>query len=265
MFFGSNIKLLRKRRGRTQDDVARKLKMKRPTLSGYENNIAQPGLESLVALSDYFNISLDTLIRIDLAKISESQLSEIERGYDVYVKGSKLRVLTSTVDKDNIDNIELVPEKAKAGYSTGFADPDYIKHLPVFHLPFLSKEKKYRSFQISGDSMHPIPDGAWITGEFLIDWTDVKNNQAYIILTNDEGIVFKIAENNLKEKSTLTLHSLNPAYEPYDIEVKQIREIWRFVNFISPDLPEPKVAQDDLLAAISHLRSDLEKVKSKID
>ena len=43
MYFTSNIKFLRKRRGRTQDDVAVALNLKRSTLSGYENGVAQPG------------------------------------------------------------------------------------------------------------------------------------------------------------------------------------------------------------------------------
>ena len=72
MFFSSNIKFLRKRRGRTQDDIAVALNMKRSTLSGYENNIAQPGFEALIAFSRYYNVAIDTLIRVDLAKIPES-------------------------------------------------------------------------------------------------------------------------------------------------------------------------------------------------
>ncbi len=55
------------------------------------------------------------------------------------------------------------PEKAKAGYKGGFADPDYIRVLPTFQLPFLSRDKKYRTFQISGDSMLPIPDESFVT------------------------------------------------------------------------------------------------------
>ena len=47
MYFASNIKFLRKRRGRTQDDVAFALNLKRSTLSGYENGVAQPGIEIL--------------------------------------------------------------------------------------------------------------------------------------------------------------------------------------------------------------------------
>ena len=141
MHFSSNIKFLRKRRGRTQDDVASALDMKRSTLSGYENGVAQPNVSVLLAFSAYFNVAIDTLIKVDLKTLRESQLSQLENGFDVFVKGSGLRVLVSTVDASNRENIELVPEKAKAGYTTGFSDPEYVKELPVFQLPFLSREK----------------------------------------------------------------------------------------------------------------------------
>ena len=148
MYFTSNIKFLRKRRGRTQDEVAVALNLKRSTLSGYENDVAQPGIDMLVSFSKYYNVSIDTLLKIDMTKLSESQLGELERGYDAYIKGSNLRVLTTTVGSDNIENIELVPEKAKAGYTTGYADPEYIEELPRFRLPFLSENRKYRTFQL---------------------------------------------------------------------------------------------------------------------
>jgi hypothetical protein len=97
----------------------------------------------------------------------ESQIRLLEGGNDVFIKGSTIRVLSGTVDSSNNENIELVGHKAKAGYTTGFADPEFVKVLPVFQLPFLSREKKYRTFQISGDSMLPIPDGSYVTGEFI--------------------------------------------------------------------------------------------------
>ncbi len=224
--------------GRTQDDVAVALGMKRSTLSGYENAIAQPGIEALVSFSNYFRVAIDTLVKVDLTKLPESQLRQLEKGYDVFIKGSSLRVLATTVGKDNQENIELVTEKAKAGYKSGFADPEYISILPTFRLPFLSKQKKYRTFQISGDSMLPIPEGAWVTGVFVQDWHAVRDRDACIILTSEEGIVFKIVENKIRAEGKLILHSLNPAYEPYEITVNDIREIWQFVNYISPEIPE---------------------------
>ncbi len=264
MYFTSNIKFLRKRRGRTQDDVAVALNLKRSTLSGYENGVAQPGIEVLVSFSRYFNLSIDTLLKIDIPKLSESQLGELERGYDAYIKGSNLRVLTTTVGSDNMENIELVPEKAKAGYTTGYADPEYIEELPRFRLPFLSEKRKYRTFQLKGDSMLPIPDGSWVTGEFVQDWREIISGKAYVVFTINDGIVFKVVENNLKSDGKLVLYSLNPIYEPYEVHINEVKEIWKFVNYISSELPEPVLPEKQLIQAVATMKNDLERIKAKL-
>jgi transcriptional regulator with XRE-family HTH domain len=265
MSFNSNIKFLRKRKGRTQDDVAFALDMKRSTLSGYENEVAKPSVEVLLTFSNYFNISIDTLLKVDLASLPESQLIQLERGFDVYIKGSKLRVLATTVDGNNEENIELVAEKAKAGYTSGFSDPEYIKVLPTFKLPFLSKEKKYRTFQISGDSMHPIPDGSFVTGEYIDNWQYIKTGAPSIILTMDDGIVFKVVENKISDEGKLKLHSLNEIYEPYDIDISEVKEIWKFVNYISSEMPEPNVEADDLVKEVRALRQEVKAIQTKLE
>ncbi len=130
--------------------------------------------------------------------MSETQLRQLEHGEDVFLRGGNLRVLASTVDADNQENIELVPVKAQAGYTNGFSDPEYISDLQVFQLPFLSEEKKYRTFQLQGDSMLTIPEKAWVTGEYVLDWKTLKTGEACVVLTMDEGIVFKIIENRIE-------------------------------------------------------------------
>jgi len=264
MHFAPNIKFLRKRRGRTQDDVAVALNLKRSTLSGYENGVAQPGIEVLVSFSRYFNMSIDTMLKIDMSKLSESQLGELERGYDAYVRGSNLRVLTTTVNADNQENIEMVPEKAKAGYATGYADPEYIGELPRFRLPFLSDKRKYRTFQLKGDSMLPIPDGSWVTGEFVQDWREIRNGKAYVVFTINDGIVFKIIENKLNSDGRLVLYSLNPVYEPYEVHINEVKEIWKFVNYISSELPDPVLPEKQLIQAVAAMKNDLERIKAKL-
>jgi len=265
MYFKNNIKLLRKRKGCTQDDVASAMEMKRSTLSGYENGVAQPNLNALMRFSEYYGVAIDTLVKVDLSSLSGSQLSQLERGYDIYVKGSNLRVLATTVDQDNEDNIELVNEKAKAGYATGFADPDYIKVLPTFKLPFLSKQKKYRTFQVSGDSMLPIPDGSYVTGEFVQDWNYIRNHHAYIVLTKEDGIVFKVLENKIKEDGKIKLYSLNPLYIPYELPVTEIREIWKFVNYISSEVPEANKEKDRLAEEVNQLKQQVQAIQMKLN
>ena len=248
------------------DDVAVALGMKRSTLSGYENAIAQPGIEALVSFSNYFRVAIDTLVKVDLTKLPESQLRQLEKGYDVFIKGSSLRILATTVGQDNQENIELVTEKAKAGYKSGFADPEYISILPTFRLPFLSKQKKYRTFQISGDSMLPIPEKAWVTGVFVQDWHAVRDRDAYIILTSEEGIVFKVVENKIRTEGKLILHSLNPAYEPYEIAVNDIREIWQFVNYISPEIPENTVDTTyQLVQMVKKLTNEVKAIQTRLN
>lgn len=262
--FGQNIKLLRKRRGRTQDDIAAALNMKRSTLSGYENSVAEPGIESLLALSKYFKISVDTLLTVDLSSLRESELYQLERGYDIFINGGSLRILTTTVDSNNRENIEVVNHKASAGYRTGFADPEYIKVLPTFQMPFLSSDRKYRTFQISGDSMLPIPDKSWVTGEFVQNWDMIRDQQAYIILTMNDGIMFKVVENRLKTENRLILHSLNPLYESYPVDIKDLREVWRFVHYISSELPEPNLPVNQMAGALAALQSEVAGIKAKM-
>ena len=264
MHLSSNIRFLRKRKRYTQSTLADTLGIKRSNVNNYENGTAVPPVNILIALSDLFHLSIDTLLRIDLSKLRESQLYIVENGSDVFVKGNELRVLTTTVDSQNQDNIELVSIKAKAGYTTGYFDPEYISGLPVFQLPFLSSEKKYRTFQVSGDSMLPVPDKSWVTGEYIQDLGDVKDNGLYIVLTLNEGIVFKKVRNELKEKGSLRMISLNTEYTPYDLPLGEVREVWKFVHYISSEVPEP-AGPEYLHGQLGSIREELELIKDKIN
>ena len=264
--FSKNIKLLRLRKGLTQSEMSVSAGIKRSTLSGYENQVAYPNINALVHLSEFFNVSIDTLLKVDLNTLSSDELNQLEQGYDDYIKGSRLRVLVTAVGADEEENIELVPEKATAGYANGFADPEYIKVLSTFRLPFLSREKKYRSFQISGDSMLPIPDGSYVTGEFVQNWEHIKNKQAYVILTIDDGIVFKVIENVIKQKAKLILHSLNPLYEPYELDINEVREVWKFVNYISGELPENNEMKTQvLMQSIKSLQTEVKQIQTRLE
>lgn len=266
MYFSSNIKLLRNRRKRTQDLVAGELGISRSTLNSYENgSIKNPTLDALMVFSKYFRLSIDTMVKVDLVKLSDFQMSELERGNDVYVTGSRLRVIATTVDSQNRENIEVVPLKAKAGYKNGFADPEFIKKLPTFQLPLLLSDRKYRMFQISGDSMLPIPDKSWIIAEYLENWYDVKDGEAYIVLTQEEGLVFKIAYNQLKKKKNLLLKSLNTIYEPYELHLGEIREVWKFCNYLSSEIPDNTFSKDDLLSKIMHLEKEVKGIREAIE
>ncbi len=226
MYFAQNLKFLRTRRQKSQMDLAAELELTRTTLSGYEKNV-QPPFRVLIKIAEYFNISLDALIKYQLEVLSEFQLSQIEKGFDVDITGNKLRLLTISVDNEGKENIEMVPVKAQAGYTNSYGDLDFISGLPKFKLPFLPEEKTYRTFQIQGDSMLPIKEGSWVTCSFVENWSHIKDGKACIVVTKDEGIVFKLVYKRLEDKNFLLVSS-NRNYSPYEIPVSQLLEIWQF-------------------------------------
>ena len=236
--------------------------MTRSSYSGYENNVAQPSLDNLIAFSDYFKVSIDSLARLDFETYSESDWNGVANGIQVDLKGQKLRVLSSIVDAENEDLIELIPLKASAGYTSGYADPDYLKVLPTFHLPFLSKDRKYRSFPIQGDSMPPVVEGSFVVAEFVQNWMSIRSGTPCIVVTKDEGIVFKVVHNLLSSEQSFQLCSTNPFYQPYIVHANNILEIWKFVNYISPELPEIRLDDNDLSKTIKELQREVQEMKS---
>jgi transcriptional regulator with XRE-family HTH domain len=221
MFLSTNLKFLRERKGVSQTELAKTLELSRTTLIGYEKGV-QPPFVKLIRIAEHFKISLDALIRYDLTKLSAFQLSEIERGMDIDITGQKLRVLTTTTDKDGNENIEMVATKAQAGYANGYGDPEFVEKLPKFQLPFLPK-----------NSMLPIPENAWVTGSYIQDWSEIKNGTPCIIITKDDGVVFKLVYNNLEAEKSFQLVSSNRVFQPYSIKVEEVLEVWKFETWNS--------------------------------
>ena len=65
----------------------------------------------------------------------------------------------------------------------------------------------------------------------------------------------------MRKKKSLLLKSLNPEYEPYEVQVNEVREVWKFCNYISSELPEPQQAKEELFLKVLKLEKDMKKIK----
>lgn len=237
IFFGQNVKHLRNRANVNQETLAESLSITRAKLASWENgSVRSPLPEDYINVSNYFRISIDSLLRVDLSKLGELNLRKLQGGEDVYLRGGKLRVLSITVDAKNRENVEVVPKRAKAGYLTGFNDPEYIAALPKLNIPFLPQTGSFRIFEIEGNSMLPIPGGSHIISRFVQDWTEIKRGTACIVISAQHGMVFKSV--TIEKEGKMLLRSLNSEYEPYRIPVDEVDEVWAFHGYISYKMPE---------------------------
>ncbi|AOW19793.1 XRE family transcriptional regulator [Urechidicola croceus] len=222
-FLSKNIKHIRTIKGLTQEQYAIDLNVSRSRISSYEENRAVPPIDFLIDLSEYFKIPIDVLIKNDLSKSKEESFIEI---------GNSRVLFPITVDEDNEDLIEIVPVEASAGYLRGYADPEYIEHLNKIKLPFLPTGT-HRAFPIKGDSMLPVKSGSYVVAKFVEDVRDVKNGCTYIVLTANDGIVYKRVYDKIEEHKTLLLASDNKKYDPYHVPIDEILELWEFTCVIN--------------------------------
>ena len=203
-------------------------------------------------MAELFSVSVDELINDDLTKENR-------------VPRSNVKVLAVTVDDANEEFIELVPTKAAAGYTSGYADQDYLTDLPRFHLPVLPKGGTYRAFEIAGDSMLPIVSGSIIVGKYVEQLRDIKNGSTYVLVTRSEGVVYKRVFNYIEEKGKLFLVSDNQAYSAYELNPEDVIEIWAAKAYISVEFPDQGASRelnmDQLVSMIGDLRQDVEQLK----
>ncbi|HTM65739.1 MAG TPA: helix-turn-helix domain-containing protein [Flavipsychrobacter sp.] len=263
-YWAANLRFLRLRKGLSQEELAQQLNISRSKLNAHENGqTVNPVVEDLVRFSEYFRFSIDALIKIDLQQVKETQLIELQSASNEYISGKRLKVLATTVNISNEDNIEFVTQKARAGYLSGFSDPEFISKLPVFHLPFLPKDRKFRMFPTVGDSMYPIPEDSLVIAQYVEDWTSIKERIPCIVITKDDGIVFKFVTNKIRQSRALLLESLNPVYRPYEVNVSEVLEVWQFVNYISDTIPPAEVPLIDMARSLSEIKSDLKRLALK--
>lgn len=259
-FFISNIKFLRDRRKMTQAAMAAELQMTRSRLAALEaGNTKAPQIEDYVKYSEYFRISIDALLKIDLSRLGELKLRELEAGNDVYIKGGNLRVLAISVDTNNNEHVEHVPVKAKAGYQAGYNDPEFIATLPRYSLPNIPEDGTYRIFTITGDSMLPIPDGSEVVGQYVADWTILRpDTPCVVVLKAEQDFVFKLV--SLEADGTFALKSLNKQYMPFSVAAADVLELWKFHSYITREFPEPVAEMTTVLGAIRSLEEKVDRV-----
>ncbi|MDX2191174.1 MAG: helix-turn-helix domain-containing protein [Bacteroidota bacterium] len=223
-YFEKNLKYLRAQKQLTQEQLAQELGLKRSLYKDYEYG-KEPDLEILVKVSTYFNKSIDDIIKSD---IEQSQKDIKIQSRDFL---NNFRVLAVSIDNQGNENIEFIPIKARAGYLTGYANPEFIRDLQRFRLPSLPTGS-YRAFEISGDSMPPLNNGTVIIGKYVENWKDIKNLHTYVFITRNEGIVYKRVINKIKDKGLLIMLSDNAAYEPYYVKIEEVMEVWSYYAHI---------------------------------
>ena len=173
------------------------------------------------------------------------------------------RVLTIVTNTAEDERIVHVPVPAQAGYASELTDPTFIQDLPAYSLPdYKYKVGTHRSFDVAGDSMEPtLFEGDKVICSYLEPtlWeSSIKDNYVYVIVTRGDVLVKRLT-NKIKSEKVLTLISDNTYYEPFDISIGDVREIWYVRAKISPFLPSPQNIQNMLRDEVKELQNTIKE------
>ncbi|MEO6490152.1 MAG: XRE family transcriptional regulator [Ferruginibacter sp.] len=249
---GLNLKYLRKLRGWTQEEFANKLSIKRSLIGAYEEERADPRLDVLEIVADMFKLSLDELLLQDVSNTAAA-------GSSYLAKRRQQKMMSA-----DRNLIHFVPVKAAAGYLSSYADSEFIDELNTFTLPMLSGGN-FRAFEIIGDSMLPTPSGSIIVGDKVDSLDDVKNNLAYIVVSRNEGIVYKRIVKNNRSRSKVSLVSDNPSYQPYQINSDDIMELWQAQVVIGKVAQQQRWDVNSLANLVNNLQDQVSTLKKKMN
>lgn len=141
---------------------------------------------------------------------------------------------------DHVIYVPLVNQYAHAGYLCGYADAEYIETLPT--IPFLiDKEARgnYVAFEVKGDSMDDGTDEAYKEGDRLLCkeiplqyWVQSKLHirKWDFVIVHEEGILIKRIIDHDVQNHTLTIHSLNSFYSDREIDLIEVKQIFKVVE-----------------------------------
>lgn len=247
-----NIRYLRSQTGTSQQKTADALLITRGRYAKYEDGASEPPVELLIKISRYFHVSIDLMVSADLRKISLKELMELP---------DNRILLPVKTDETGEKRIEIIPHKASMGYLEGYSDPEYIENLKNISLPFLGTGT-YRAFPAEGDSMPPHKDGSLIVGKYLEKITELKAGKSYVFVTRSEGITYKRLV--IVEEETITVAADNSFYEPYNIPLADVFEIWEYAcsiatnEFIKEDF---NTDEQQIIQMLKELKREVKELK----
>jgi transcriptional regulator with XRE-family HTH domain len=219
----NNIKHLRNLKSLSQEHLSEEISISRSQLMSYESGRTEPSVETLIKISDYFKLPIDILIRNNLTLSKNTSFIDI---------GNQRVLFPITVDSQDEDLIEVIPLEASAGYLSGYSDPEYVEDLGKMKLPFLPTGK-HRAFPIKGDSMLPAKSGSFVIAKYIENTSDIKDGKTYIVLTENDGLVYKRVYNKIEENKCLLLVSDNKLYDAYEVSIENILEVWEYTCSIN--------------------------------
>lgn len=253
---GKNIKKIRAVKKISQAAFAEMFNLSRGTVGSYEEERAEPRIDTIIQIAQKFGLSIDVLLTKELT------VNELFK-FDLFKLEKNQPKLRQELDKDELEEATpLVRSQQYIEYLVNYQNKDYINRLPYIRLPH-TRQKKSRAFEVQDEAMCWLDKGLH-AGDILsccpVDAPfpkHLESGQVYVIVS-DQEITARRYEN---EREKLHFSADNPQINPTSLDVKEIHEIWKVEGFYSTYLKPPILIEE----RISTLEQKMLAIEKKLN
>lgn len=192
----NRIATLRKEHGLSQKELGAILGVAQNTICNYENGNRQPDNEALLKLAEYFDISVDELLRGPQKTPAPKSGRTSPGGVWIPVLGSVPAGIPIEAVEDILDREEIPVSMCSGG-------------------------REYFALQVQGDSMWPD----YLTGDVVIirKTPSCESGDDCVVYINGYDATLKQVK--LGEDGSLSIIPRNPSYPPRTYSAEEVRDL----------------------------------------
>lgn len=247
---GQNIKKIRSAKKLSQTDFATIFSLSRGSVGAYEEGRAEPKIDTIIQIANYFGLSIDLLLNKELTvnelfsfNILNEMLNEVHQFNEKP---------TATYRKGGIGLVEI---DKYAEYIVNRSNKDFIANLSYIELPIKLKGTM-RAFELNGSEMEYHQNGLH-HGDILLcqlspDFVaSVEIGKVYVIVDH-KGIIVRRLDLHTQDK--LVFISDDPNYKSLTLPIKKIAELWEVSGVFSTYLNPPKMINEKIMLIENRLK-----------
>jgi len=243
-YLSQNIKYLREERQVTQEKLARIIGKKKSVIGAYEKGQAEPTVDNLIRISNYFGISIDNLIQMDLTSPSSkykltSSLETLKEPRPEY------KIVAVSKNQDQENQISIVPISEYANYAHSYDNPEYIATLNTCEIP-IDYTGIFRAFEVESENMEPtLQRNDLVVGKFTEVPAKIRNNKIYMLLMKDYAPgIYRVRSIN----DDIEAYSDNSTFDSIIVPKEAVVEAWEITTCISTQIGAGKDIQQKLMS-----------------
>ncbi len=244
--FGKNIRKIRNVKKLSQQSFAELFDLKRATLGAYEEERSEPRLETIIKIANHFSISIDDLLTQELT-------------INKLLKYKEDLPFSSSHYNERLSDVPCIFPQLELEYIKKYEDSQFIKELPQLKLP-LPASKKRRAFVISNSEMTIKNNGIFPNDMVVGEWLDkekleeINAGAVVLVITANRFILRKLTI----EKDSIKLKASSSGFDPIEITLKDILEIWEVKHVFLNHIPN---IETDLKGKLSYLEQEIKNLK----